>query len=63
VRRWRKRSARTAFLRLARFLASLVQPLGQRRVLAAQHAAHFARGILGGHGEAEDLVQLGERRR
>jgi hypothetical protein len=32
-------------------------------VLGAQHAAHFARGILGGHGEAEDLGQLGERRR
>jgi hypothetical protein len=35
-------------------------------VLGAQHAAHFARGILGGHGEAEHLgqlaLELGERR-
>ena len=55
-----------ALLRLARLLGGLLELLGERRVLGVQHAAHLARGILGGHREAEHLGQLalevGQRR-
>jgi hypothetical protein len=42
----------------ARVRARLRELLGEGLVLGAQHAAHLARGILGGRRQAEDLGQL-----